>query len=89
MNRKPYHIIALEDESSLLATFLGPNGRDCYTRMPFRVSPGGESTNVANTSSWMGFKVSLTLLMISAYLGCGDTKEEANIDHDRLKGASF
>ena len=30
-----FHTIVLDEESSLLATFQGPSGRYCYTRMPF------------------------------------------------------
>ena len=36
------HTIVLDDESSLLTTFLGPNGSYCYTRMPFGISSGPE-----------------------------------------------
>ena len=32
-----FHTIVLDEKSSLLTTFQGPNGRYCYNRMPFRI----------------------------------------------------
>ena len=37
-----FHTIELDEESSLLTTFQGPNGRYCYTRMPFEIACGPE-----------------------------------------------
>ena len=37
-----FHTIELDDESAFLTTFMGPNGRYCFTRMPFRISSGPE-----------------------------------------------
>jgi len=37
-----FHTIVLDDDSSLLTTFLGPNGSYCYTCMPFGISSGPE-----------------------------------------------
>ena len=37
-----FHTIELEEESSLLTTFQGPNGRYCYTKMPFGIVSGPE-----------------------------------------------
>ena len=37
-----FHTIVLDEKSSLLATFQGPNGRCCYNRMPFGIASGPE-----------------------------------------------
>ena len=37
-----FHTIELDDESALLTTFMGPDGRYCFTRMPFGISSGPE-----------------------------------------------
>ena len=37
-----FHTIVLDENSSLLATFQGPNGRCCYNRMPFGIASGPE-----------------------------------------------
>ena len=33
-----FHTIDLDEDSSLITTFRGPDGRYCYTRMPFRIA---------------------------------------------------
>ena len=37
-----FHTIVLDEKSSILATFQGPNGRYCYNRMPFGIASGPE-----------------------------------------------
>jgi len=37
-----FHTIVLDDKSSLLTTFQGPNGRYCYNRMLFGIASGPE-----------------------------------------------
>ena len=37
-----FHTIVLDEKSSMLATFQGPNGRYCYNRMPFGIASGPE-----------------------------------------------
>ena len=37
-----FHTIVLDEKSSVLATFQGPNGRCCYNRMPFGIASGPE-----------------------------------------------
>ena len=37
-----FHTIVLDEKSSLLATFQGPNGRCCYNRLPFGIASGPE-----------------------------------------------
>lgn len=37
-----FHTIVLDEKSSLLTTFQGPNGRHCYNRMPFGITSGPE-----------------------------------------------
>ena len=38
-----FHTIVLDEKSSLLATFQGPNGRYCYNRMLFGIASGPEN----------------------------------------------
>ena len=37
-----FHTIVLDEKSSMLVTFQGPNGRYCYNRMPFGIASGSE-----------------------------------------------
>ena len=37
-----FHTIELDEESSLLTTFRGPDGCYCYNRMPFGIASGPE-----------------------------------------------
>ena len=37
-----YCTIGLDEDSSLLTTFRGPNGRYCYNRMPIGIASGPE-----------------------------------------------
>ena len=39
-----FHTIVMDEESSLLTTFQGPNGSYCYTRMPFGIASGAEES---------------------------------------------
>ena len=37
-----FYTIELDEDSSLLTTFCGPDGRYCYNRMPFGIASGPE-----------------------------------------------
>ena len=42
-----FHTIELDEDSSLLTTFRGPDGRYCYNRMPFGIASGPEDNMTA------------------------------------------
>jgi len=77
-----FHTIILDDDSSLLTTFLGPNGRYCYTRMPFGISSGPEEYQRRQHEFLDGLQGIINIADDICIFGCGDTKEEADIDHD-------
>ena len=78
-----FHTIVLDDDSSLLTTFLGPNGRYRYTRMPFGISSGPEEYQRRQHEFLDGLQGIINIADDICIFGCGDTKEEADIDHDR------
>ena len=78
-----FHIIVLDDESSLLTTFQGPNGRYCYNRMPFGIASGPEEYQRRQHEFLDGLRGVINIADDICVFGCGDTKEEADIDHDR------
>ena len=78
-----FHSIVLDDESSLLATFQGPNGRYCYNRMPFGIASGPEEYQRRQHEFLDGLRGVINIADDICVFGCGDTKEEADIDHDR------
>lgn len=78
-----FHTIVLDDESSLLTTFLGPNGHYCYTRMPFGISSGPEEYQRRQHGFLDGLQGIINIADDIYIFGCGDIKKEANIDHDR------
>ena len=76
-----FHTILLDEKSSLLKTFQGPNGRYWYNRMPFGIASGPEEyqrqqQKILRRSTRCNYD------NICVY-GCGNTKEDADIDHDR------
>jgi len=78
-----FHTIVLDDDSSLLTTFLGPNGRYCYTRMPFGISSGPEEHQRRQHEFLDGLQGIINIADDICIFGCGDIKEEADIDRDR------
>jgi len=78
-----FHTIVLDHDSSLLTTFLGPNGCYCYTRMPFGISSGLEEYQRRQHEFLDGLQGIINIADDICIFGCGDTKEEADIDHDR------
>ena len=78
-----FHTIVLDDDSSLLATSRGPNGRYCYTRMPFGISSGPEKYQRRQHEFLDGLLQGIINIVDDICIfGCGDTKEEADIDHN-------
>ena len=78
-----FHTIVLDDESSLLTTFQGSNGRYCYNRMPFGIASGPEEYQRRQHEFLDGPRGVINIADDICVFGCGDTKEEADIDHDR------
>ena len=80
---KVFHTIELDEESSLLTTFREPDGRYCYNRMPFGIASGPEEYQRRQHEFLDGLKGVINIADDVCVYGCGDTKEEADIDHDR------
>ena len=78
-----FHTIELDEESSLLTTFRGPDGRYCYNRMPFGIASGPEEYQRRQHEFLDGLNGVINIADDICVYGCGDTKEEADIDHDR------
>ena len=72
--------IELDDESSRLTTFQTPWGRHCWFRMPYGISPAPEYLKLdQNLQGLPGiYRIADDLLIT----GQGDTKEDADKDHD-------
>ena len=75
--------IELDDESALLATFMGPVGRYCFTRMPFGISSGPEEYQRRQHEFLHGLPGVINNADDICISGSGDTIEDANGDHDR------
>ena len=78
-----FHTIVMDEESSLLTTFQGPNGRYCYTRMPFGIASGPEEYQWRQHEFLDGLHGVINIADDICVFGCGDSREEADIDHDR------
>ena len=78
-----FHTIVIDEESSLLTTFQGPNGRYCYTRMPFGIASGSEEYQRRQHEFLDGLQGVINIADVICVFGCGDSKEEADIDHDK------
>ena len=73
----------MDEGSSLLTTFQGPNGRYCFKRMPFGIASGSEEYQRRQHEFLDGLRGVINIADDICVYGCGDTKEEADIDHDR------
>ena len=78
-----FHTIELDDESALLTTFMGPNGQYCLTRMPFGISSGPEEYQRRQHEFLHGLPGVINVADDICIFGCGDTIEDASVDHDR------
>ena len=78
-----FHTIELDEDSSLLTTFRGPDGRYCYNRMPFGIASGPEEYQRRQHEFLDGLNGVINIADDICVYGCCDTKEEADIDHDR------
>ena len=78
-----FHTIELDEESSLLTTFQGPSGRYCYTRMPFGIASGPEEYQRRQHEFLDGLQGVINIADDICVFGCGNSKEEADLDHDK------
>ena len=78
-----FHTIELDEESSLLTTFQGPSGRYCFTRMPFGIASGPEEYQRRQHEFLDGLQGVINIADDICVFGCGDSKEEADLDHDK------
>ena len=78
-----FHTIELDEESSLLTTFQGPSGRYCYTRMPFGIASGPEEYQRRQHEFLDGLQGVINIADDICVFGYGNSKEEADLDHDK------
>ena len=78
-----FHTVVMDEESSLLTKFQGPNGRYCYTCMPFGIASGPEEYQRHQHEFLDGLHRVINIADDICVFGCGDSKEEADIDHDK------
>ena len=78
-----FHTIELDDESALDTTFMGPDGRYCFTRILFGISSGPEEYQQRQHEFLHGLPGVINIADDICIFGCGDTIEDASVDHDR------
>ena len=78
-----FHTVVMDEESSLLTTFRGPNDRYCYTCMPFGIALGLEEYQRRQHEFLDGLHGVINIADDICVFRCGDSKEEADIDHDK------
>ena len=80
---RAFHTIELENESALFTSFMGPDGRYCFTRMLFGISSGPEEYHRRQHEFLHGFPGVINIADDICIFGCGDIIEDANVGHDR------
>ena len=78
-----FHNVVLDEPSSLLTTFQGPNGCYRYLRMPFGISSGPEEYQRRQQQFLEGLEGVINIADDICVYACGSTEEEANEDHDK------
>ena len=78
-----FHTIELDEEWSLLTTFQEPSGRYCFTRMPFWIVSGPEEYQPRQHEFVDGLQGVINIADDICVFGCGDSKEEAELDYDK------
>ena len=78
-----FHTIELDEESALLTTFPGPSGHYCYTRMPFGIASGPEEYQRRQHEFLDGLQGVINIANDICVFGCGNSKEEDDLDHDK------
>lgn len=77
-----YWQIQLDEASSYLTTFWTPLGRYRWLRMPFGIKPAAEEYQRRQHEVLQGLKGVAVIADDILVYGCGDTNEEAMVDHD-------
>ena len=80
---KAFLTIVLDEESSLLATSQGPSGHHCYTRMSFGIASGPEEYQRCQHEFLNSLQGVINIADDICVFGCGNSKEEAVMDHDK------
>ncbi|XP_062541083.1 uncharacterized protein K02A2.6-like [Armigeres subalbatus] len=81
--------VCLDEQSSKLTTFWTPFGRYRWLRMPFGISPAPEIFQKKLHEALHGLRGVRALADDILIFGCGDTIEEAVLDHNRCLEALF
>ncbi|XP_060076924.1 uncharacterized protein K02A2.6-like [Ylistrum balloti] len=81
--------VELDEESSYLTTFGTPWGRYRWRRMPFGISPAPEEFQRRVDEALEGLEGTMAIHDDILVYGCGETDEEALIDHDKKLQALF
>ena len=64
-------------------TFQGPNGHYCYNSVPFGIASGPEENQRQQHKFLDSLRGVINITNDICVYGCGDTKEDADIDHDQ------
>ena len=80
---EPFRTIELDEDSFLLTTFWAPDGCYCHNQMPFGIASGPEEYQRRQHEFLDGLNGVINIADDICVYGCGDSKEEADIDHDR------
>ena len=80
---EPFHTIELDKESSLLTTFQRPTGSYCYTRVPFGIASKPEEYQRRKHEFLDGLQGVINNADDICVFGCGNSKEEADLDHNK------
>jgi len=78
-----FHTIESDEDSSLLTTFLGPDGRYFYNGMHFGIASRPEQYQRRQHEFLDGLNGVVNIADDICVYGCGDTKGKADIDLDR------
>ena len=78
-----FNTIELDDESVLLTTFMGPDGRSALRECDLAFLQDLKNINNDSMNFFMGSLGSSTLRTKFCIFGCGDTIEDPNVDHGR------
>ena len=69
-----FHTIVLDEKSSQLKTFQGPNGRYWYNRMPFGIASGPEEYQRREHEFLDGLRGVINIAHDICMYGCGNRK---------------
>ena len=75
--------VKLDEESSRLTAFETPFGKFKWLRMPYGISPAPEIFQRKMLEALSGLHGIACIADDILVFGCGDTADEARVDHDR------